>query len=1167
MSTKKFTIIASVLFALSVVVTPAFAACDIQHLDECDNAGLLQLIAGLGGSTTPTTPTTTPTGTITGIPAGFQFTQTLKQGSTGTEVKYLQIFLNSDPATAVGNAGNETSYFGSMTKAAVNKFQTKYAADILTPLGLTAPTGNWASATRAKANAILAAGGTTPSTGLPAGCTSTSGFSPVTGEPCSSGSGVILPTGCTSTSGYSPITGQPCSGGTVITGGFSARLASDNPAATTFVQGQASAELARYTFSNSTSADVVVTGVELTRIGISADATLANVYLFDGTTRLTDAATVSGGKATFNATTGIFTVPANSSKTIIVKSDLAAASNGQTIGVSLSGVTSNGTLNATLPIAGNINNIAAANLATVNLGGVLPANTTTDPVAGVRVWEATFTVNNRDVQFTKLALKQINSIDRADLSNFKLLVDGVEVATVASLDANNYVTFVFDKKLTTGARNVKVLADVNGGSSRVIQMSLRNKADIDVKDTEYGVYVAVTPAALTAGTLTVNQGVFTITNNNSALPITIANSASNVLIGKWTFKATGEAVKVETLTTGFNYNDADNDNGGVGGVGGTATLRNGKLMINGSQAGSTATLAMAGTAYTINYTFQPGVETTVELYADIFDNDGGAVGIEANDTIQAKLVNVASNATKQVSLGTMDVPTVAQAGNSVLSLLTVATGTATINPTSTYTSPQNTVIPQPTAKKIGSWTVTAGTSEDINVNNLGFAIASVTDDSFEVGDMYDMYTVYKIGSADAVTTSVTPTPVTPANFPVSFTLGKTQTVTIDLYAKLSDNGLNAAAGAEAITAGDSVRATLTVTGTGSQSGVAANFAGTTVGQTIVYQPAALNITRDASTPVSTLVSANQSVKTASYKFEAQNDTYTLVRLQFDIGDVTNVTSVNLKQGSTILQTQPASANVIFTGFSPALTVEPGTPKVLDVELVLGSVGAGAGTSGANIAVDFAGAASLVRPSSTGQVGAPGDAAAGNAIYVQKSYPTITGIALDTNGEKLVAGDRTLLKFKVSSNGDAIAWNKLIIGVTKTAANTIADGARLIDSATQAVVATLAAGDSDCEGAAATCTMTVLLAGGAEEQISGEKTYELKGTVGGTLALNSYIAPQISNTAVAKATNTNAIITGVGTNSFVWSDMSAQAHDVATTADWTNEFLVKTFPVSQTLTVK
>jgi len=112
------------------------AACDLQHPEDCSNNELLQLIASLGSGDQSQTPTQTPAQTLTagapiaGIPEGFQFTKTLKQGSTGTEVKYLQIFLNSDPDTAVGNAGKETTYFGSLTKAAVNKFQQKYASEI-----------------------------------------------------------------------------------------------------------------------------------------------------------------------------------------------------------------------------------------------------------------------------------------------------------------------------------------------------------------------------------------------------------------------------------------------------------------------------------------------------------------------------------------------------------------------------------------------------------------------------------------------------------------------------------------------------------------------------------------------------------------------------------------------------------------------------------------------------------------------------------------------------------------------------------------------------------------------------------------------------------------------------------------------------------------------------
>lgn len=58
-------------------------------------------------------------------------TQNLSLGSTGSEVLLLQQTLNSDPATAIalsgpGSKGNETNFFGSLTKQAVIIFQIKY---------------------------------------------------------------------------------------------------------------------------------------------------------------------------------------------------------------------------------------------------------------------------------------------------------------------------------------------------------------------------------------------------------------------------------------------------------------------------------------------------------------------------------------------------------------------------------------------------------------------------------------------------------------------------------------------------------------------------------------------------------------------------------------------------------------------------------------------------------------------------------------------------------------------------------------------------------------------------------------------------------------------------------------------------------------------------------
>jgi len=76
------------------------------------------------------------------------------------DVSYLQYVLDSNPQTIVASAGsgsasNLTNYFGSMTKTAVMRFQALYANDILTPAGLTNPTGNVGPLTIKKLNSLL----------------------------------------------------------------------------------------------------------------------------------------------------------------------------------------------------------------------------------------------------------------------------------------------------------------------------------------------------------------------------------------------------------------------------------------------------------------------------------------------------------------------------------------------------------------------------------------------------------------------------------------------------------------------------------------------------------------------------------------------------------------------------------------------------------------------------------------------------------------------------------------------------------------------------------------------------------------------------------------------------------------------------------------------------
>ncbi len=596
----------------------------------------------------------------------YSFNANMKLGSRGADVMNLQKVLNMYPQTQIassgaGSPGMETTYFGAATRVAVNKLQALHLVD----LGITAPTGNVFAGTRGLLNQV---------------CNGTVSTNPGT-TPTSSG----------------PI---------------SAMLSGSQPTGM-IVQGQSGALLANITFTGSGT----VTSVKLQRTGVSADSTLSNVYLYDGNTRITDAASVvTGGYINFNATNGLFTV--NGSRTISVRADIASGTNGQSVGVQLNSVTAGGAVSTFTGVSGNQLTIANVTTASVNFATL---NTSAlAPDAGVmqyNIWSGSATVSTRSVNMKAATFKFVGSAPADSLQNINLYIDGAKVSgpTMVNAANNNKVTFDFGATpyvLTTGSHTFDVRADIVKGSYRTITMSVENVADLMFEDSNLaGVNVSATinsstftQSGATYGTITVNRGSVTVNVDPSFTATKVTGGATNVPIGQFTMKGYGEDVKVNTLKVTFATTTI-------------STLNNVSLYVNGGQIGTSQNFTVtgggqSGLTFTLGSSLiiPAGTTVTLTVKADVVDTNSAAY---TSGTVAAVVGGVSNNAQGQSSYELVSVAGSAITGN----VLTITSGAGTFARTSGFTAA--TVAPNTSNVKIASFTLNANSAEAIKVNSVG----------------------------------------------------------------------------------------------------------------------------------------------------------------------------------------------------------------------------------------------------------------------------------------------------------------------------------------------------------------------------------------------------------------------------------------------------------------
>ncbi len=450
----------ALVFGAFAAATPAQAALSQSQVDAivsllqsfgADAATIANVKASLTGGT-PTVPPTTGGGTCPTL------SRSLQQGSTGSDVQALQIFLNgysTDTRVSIsgaGSPGSESTFFGPATHAAVVKFQAKNS---VSPIGIVGPQ------TRAAIAAVC--GGVSPGPGpAPAGAVSI--------------------------------------------------MAGSQPANTLVPANAASVAFTTFTITNNSASAVTVNSVTVERTGLAQDSVFSGVILMDSGMRLGNTKTLnSNHQATLDANV---TIQPGQSKTLTIAGDIGAltSQSGQVASLSVVAVNTNGTVSGSLPIVGashTTNNTLTIGSLTVRQGPSDPDNaslskeigTTNYVVASLNASAG----STEAVWLRSIRWNQSGSAAQSDISNVRTTIDGVDYP--GTIDASGkYYSVVFpgnglkiDKGFT---KEILVKVNISGGSNRTINFDIYKAADIYAVGDVYGYGIAADADANTASAST-----------------------------------------------------------------------------------------------------------------------------------------------------------------------------------------------------------------------------------------------------------------------------------------------------------------------------------------------------------------------------------------------------------------------------------------------------------------------------------------------------------------------------------------------------------------------------------------------------------------------------------------------------------------------------------------
>jgi hypothetical protein len=438
------------------------------------------------------------------------FTRSLFLGVVGEDVKCLQQYLNGAgytvSASGAGSPGNETTYYGSRTQAAVAAWQAGN--------GVSPAVGYFGPISQAKYSSLIAAGPTPTSTTSP---------------------------------------------GPTIPGNVVVSLAPDNPAAKTVTLNAYGETMMSLRFAGTGK----VQELSFKRQGPGDTNDFDGLAIYEGARRLTSQRTPSSSDGTVTFIN--LGVDVSGSKDLKLVADFSTNNNAgnvnswQLTNVKLDSGTVTG-----FPLNSSNFTSAGANSGTINVDKTGSVGNPKVGQKNAQVSEFRITANTEAAWMRRVQILQGGTVKNTDITNLRLEVNGAQVAT-GNMTSDGYAVFDFGTpgyKIDKGDNKIfKMYADLAGKKDETIKFYVDVASDVYAVGDQFGLGMKPTvdsnfDDSSNTHSLTLQGGVLTIAFNGPNAT-NIGTKVTDQTMFRFSMTAAND-IEVKKFRIGFCWDDDGN---------------------------------------------------------------------------------------------------------------------------------------------------------------------------------------------------------------------------------------------------------------------------------------------------------------------------------------------------------------------------------------------------------------------------------------------------------------------------------------------------------------------------------------------------------------------------------------------------------------------------------